>query len=58
MKGTPLLINAREATEKGTFCGFVEIKRGRKKNLLLVSILLDAARARSYVLNERRIISG
>lgn len=57
LKGTLLLINSWDPKEKGTFCGFAEIKR-RKKNLLLVSILTDAACARSYVLDERHIISG
>lgn len=57
LKGTLLLINSWDPKEKGTFCGFAEIKR-RKKILLLVSILTDAACARSYVLDERHIISG
>lgn len=73
LKGTLLLINAWVPTEKGTFCSFAKIKKrdwggGRervkkKKKSLLVSILsfsqtLLPACARSYVLNERHIISG
>lgn len=51
LKGTLLLINSWDPKEKGTFCGFAEIKRKKKKFfLLLVSILTDAACARSYVL--------
>lgn len=55
LKGTLLLINAWEPTEKGTFCGF---SKKKKKKSPLVSILPYTACARSYILNERHIISG